>query len=230
MTDQANAGGLLRERDALSASVAGPWASAGDLALVQRLRARDEQAFSALVTQYHGSMVRLAFAFVASRAVAEEVVQETWLGVLDGLPRFEGRSTLQTWILRILTNRAKTRGTREHRQIPFSSLDDPDEGAEPAVDPARFGRHGMWGSPPRRWDEDTADRRLMTQQALRCLEGALEALPAAQRAVVMLRDIDGLDAEEVCKVLEISEPNQRVLLHRGRAKLRATLEEYVEQK
>jgi RNA polymerase sigma-70 factor (ECF subfamily) len=202
---------------------------ASDHALLERLRARDEQAFVELIDRYHGPLLRLALAFVPSRAVAEEVVQETWVGVLNGLATFEGRSTLKTWIFRILSNRAKTRGIRENRTVPFSGLSEQGNEPEAAVDPARFQQNGMWGLPPRRWEDDAAERVLMNRQAMQRLEEAIAALPPNQRAVVTLRDVDGLDSAEVCNVLEISETNQRVLLHRARAKLRAVLEEYVER-
>lgn len=205
-------------------------ASGSDLALVERLRARDERAFSDLIDRYHGKLLRLALVFVSSRAVAEEVVQETWVGVLDGLARFEGRSTVETWIFHILTNRAKTRGFREHRTVPFSALSNPEEDHEAAVDAARFQPNGMWGIPPRRWEDDTPENLFMIQEAFQRLEGAIAELPANQRAVVTLRDVDGLDSDAVCNVLGISETNQRVLLHRARSKLRAALEEYVERK
>lgn len=206
-------------------------APASELALLERLRARDERAFSELVDGLQGPLLRLALGFVSSRAVAEEVVQETWVSVLDGLAKFEGRSTLKTWIFRILMNRAKTRGARENRTVPFSSLSDPETGEpEPAVAAERFQANGAWGIPPRRWEDDAPDKLLMNQQALRRLEGAIAALPPNQRAVVTLRDIDGLDSGEVCNVLGISESNQRVLLHRGRSRLRAALEECVERK
>lgn len=207
-----------------------PRASPQDLALVQQLLGGDETAFAALVDQYHSMLIRLALHFVPGRAVAEEVVQETWVGVLDGLCAFEGRSSLKTWIFQILTNRAKTRGVRENRSIPFSSLAKPDNDCDPAVDPARFQPNGMWAAPLRRWDDDTPEKLVMQQEALRCLEQAIGELPPNQRAVVTLRDIDGLDSDEVCNVLEISETNQRVLLHRARSKLRGVLEEYVERK
>ncbi len=220
-------GGVATEQDTV------PMAdvpAAGDLALVERLRARDERAFSELIDRYHGPLLRLALVFTPNRAVAEEVVQETWVGVLDGLATFEGRSTLKTWIFRILTNRAKTRGERESRTVSFSGLADPSGEYEPAVDPARFQSNGMWRLPPGRWEDDTSDKILIRKQALRRLEEEIAALPANQRVVVTLRDIDGLDSNEVCSVLGISETNQRVLLHRARSKLRAVLEEYVERK
>lgn len=204
--------------------------SDNDRAIVDRLRARDAKAFAELIDRYHGSLVRLALAFVPSRAVAEEVVQETWLGVLDGIGSFEGHSSLKTWIFRILTNRARTRGERERRTVPFSALSNDDTDAVPAVDASRFKANGMWGVAPRRWEDDTPERLAMNQQAVGELETALAALPAGQRAVVTLRDLQGLDAAEVCNILEISETNQRVLLHRARSRLRAVLEAYLEGK
>ncbi len=208
-------------------------ASAAEVALLARLRAREARAFAELLDCYHGPLLRLALVFVASRAVAEEVVQETWLGVLDGLDRFEGRSSLKTWIFRILTNRAKSRGVREKRTVPFSALgpdDDASGGSEPAVEAARFRPDGMWGVPPRRWQDDTPEAALITAQSIAVLQGAIAALPANQRAVLTLRDVDGLDADEVCNVLEITQTNQRVLLHRARSKLRAVLEATVQGK
>lgn len=201
-----------------------------EIELLRRLRAGDESAFSQLLDHYHAPLVRLALAYVSSHAVAEEVVQETWVGVLDGLAAFEGRSSLKTWIFRILTNRAKTRGARERRTVPFSSLADAAVEHEPAVAPERFRSNGMWGVPPRRWEDDAPDQLLMNQQALTRLEEAILALPSNHRVVVTLRDIDGLSAEEVCNVLGISETNQRVLLHRARSRLRGVLEEYLERK
>ena len=195
-----------------------------------RLRARDAEAFSYLVDRYHGRMLRFSATFLPSRAIAEEVVQEAWVAVLDGLDRFEGRASLRTWIFRIVANRARTRGAREHRVVPFSSLSTEVDSEEQAVNPERFQENGMWGVPPRRWEDGAADGLLMTQQGLARLQSAIEALPPGQRAVVTLRDIDGMDSEEVCNVLEITETNQRVLLHRARSKLRAVLEECVDRK
>lgn len=205
-------------------------ASTGDVALVTRLRARDERAFAELIERYHGPLLRLALVYVGSRGVAEEVVQETWVGVLDGLAGYEGRSSLKTWIFRILTNRAKTRGVREKRTVPFSALGDGDGDPEPAVDAARFRENGMWGVAPRRWEDDTPEKLVSNQRALQHLEATLSTLPPNQRAVVTLRDIDGLDADETCNILGISETNQRVLLHRARSRLRAALEAHLEQK
>jgi RNA polymerase sigma-70 factor (ECF subfamily) len=201
-------------------------ASPTDLNLVARLRAGDESALSQLVRRYHGALLRLALAFLPNRATAEEVVQDTWTCVVEGLDSFEGRSTLKTWIYRILSNRAKTRLIREVRSVPFSALTVSDSD-EPAVDPARFLPDGRWAEPPHRWNDDTPEKLLMQKQAMECLERALQELPASQRAVVTLRDVEGLDSEEVCSVLDIRETNQRVLLHRGRSKLRRALGEYL---
>jgi RNA polymerase sigma-70 factor, ECF subfamily len=195
-----------------------------DAALVDRLRAGDEAAFMELVERYHGALVRLARSFVSSQAVAEEVAQETWLGVLNGIDRFEGRSSLKTWIFRILVNRAKTRGERESRSVPFSSLDDPDGGA--SVDPDRFVDAGAWASPPRRWEGEPLER-LLAGEARDTIEAAIAELPAAQRGVITLRDLEGLDADETCELLDLTDGNQRVLLHRARSKVRQALEDYL---
>jgi RNA polymerase sigma-70 factor (ECF subfamily) len=205
----------------------GARAWAQDLALVKRLLAGDATAFTLLVDRYHGRLLRLAMTFVTDRAAAEDVVQDTWIGVMKGLETFEGRSALNTWIFRILTNRAKTRALRDARSLPFSSLENPRDDPQSAVDPARFQSNGTWADPPRRWDDDTPEQLLMKQETVRDLQGAIETLPANQRAVVVLRDIEGLDSDEVCNVLEISETNQRVLLHRARSRLRRVLEEHI---
>ncbi len=182
-------------------------------ALVLALRAGDEAAFTDLIDRYTPSLLRIASSYVRSRAVAEEVVQEAWLGVLRGIERFEGRSSLKTWIFRIAVNVAKTRAIREARSVPFSALSD-----EPTVDPERF-LHGRWQSPP------TSFERLEERDAIRCLEAAIACLPAQQRRVITLRDVCGLSSTEVCQLLSLSPENQRVLLHRARAKARAALEQ-----
>ena len=203
-------------------------AAAEDMALVERLRARDRQAFAALLDQYQASLQRMARMFVSTDAVAQEVVQETWLGVLSGLKTFEGRSTLKTWIFRILTNRAKTRGAREARSVPFDAteLETPDE---PAVDPARFRSNERWGAPPNRWEDGTPEKLLGDKQAVAFLLRAVEQLPERQRIVLTLRDVEGFDADEVCNILELSETNQRVLLHRARSKVRNDLERFLSE-
>ena len=203
-----------------------------DAALVAALRRGDEAAFRALVERYHAAMVRLALSFVSTRATAEEVAQEAWLGVLEGLDRFEGRSSLRTWVFRILTNTAKTRAVREGRQIPFSALAGPDEG-EPSVDPDRFlgpddRWAGHWAAPPRRW-ETLPEPSLVAGELRARIATAIESLPDTQRTVITLRDVEGWSAEEVCNVLELSETNQRVLLHRARSKVRNALERYFEE-
>jgi RNA polymerase sigma-70 factor, ECF subfamily len=200
--------------------------SSEDAQLVERIRAGDEAAFAMLVHDYGGAMLRVAQMYVSSRAVAEDVVQEAWLGVLNGIDRFEGRSSLKTWIFRILTNTAKTRGQREARSLPFSSLGgDDSEGFEPAVGPERFIGTGHWGIPPRAWPEE----RLLSGETRSVIEAAIELLPPAQRAVITLRDVQGWSADEVRNALELSETNQRVLLHRARAKVRSALERYLEE-
>jgi RNA polymerase sigma-70 factor, ECF subfamily len=190
--------------------------AADDAELLTRFRSGDEQAFVALVARHHAAMLRLAGTFVPSGAVAEEVVQETWFAALRGIDKFAGRSSFKTWLFAILVNRARSAGMREHRSIP---LDD----AGPAVDAARFDATGRWASPPQHWIEDS-DERLAAQALSGTLQGALERLPARQRLVVLLRDVDGFSSDEVCRLLEISEGNQRVLLHRGRSHLRGVIE------
>jgi RNA polymerase sigma-70 factor (ECF subfamily) len=191
-----------------------------DAALLKRLREGDEEAFLALVGRYQGTMLRLARSFVGSGAVAEEVVQDTWLGVLRGIDKFAGRSTFKTWLLRILVNRAKSTGVREDRSIAIGD-------AGPAVDSARFDDSGAWMAPPEHWVEDSEDR-LLAESLAEEIRAALEELPGRQREVVLLRDVDGLTSDEVCDVLDISEGNQRVLLHRGRSRLRQALESELE--
>ena len=187
-----------------------------DAELVRRLQAGDSEAFATLVERYHTSLMRVALTFVRSTAVAEEVVQDTWLGVVRGIERFEGRSSLKTWLYGILANRARTAGARERRASPLPLR-------EPAVPPGRFGADGTWSAPPAAW-ADEADERLLAQQVAPRLRAGLETLPAGQREVVLLRDVEGLSAPEVCRLLDISEVNQRVLLHRGRSRLRHMVE------
>lgn len=198
-----------------------------DWALVERLLQGDEAAFTGLVERYHGPLLRFARLFVNNPSVAEEVVQDTWLAVLSGLPSFEGRSTLKNWIFRILANRARSRGVREKRTVTFSDLQPPGSDDDHAVDPERFSAAGAWSMPPGRWNEDTPESSFLHGEAVAVVTLAMEALPPAQRAVVTLRDVEGLDAIEVCAMLEISATNQRVLLHRGRSKIRAELEKYM---
>jgi RNA polymerase sigma-70 factor (ECF subfamily) len=204
-------------------------ASAGDLAIVERLRAGDDATFLQLVEKLDPSMRRVARMYVSTDAVAEECVQDAWLGVLQGLDGFEGRAALRTWIFRILVNIAKTRGQREGRSTPFSSLlgDDLDEPAVPADAFQQPGedRAGWWSTPPTDWQGEPEDRALAAE--LRAVLGAtLEQLPPMQAVVLRLRDVEGLSSEEVRNVLDLTETNQRVLLHRARSKLRGAVEAY----
>jgi RNA polymerase sigma-70 factor (ECF subfamily) len=209
-------------------AVQDPAARAAELELVERLRAGDEAAFEALVQRHYGTMLAVARTYVKTRAVAEEVVQEAWLGVLKGIDRFEGRSSLRTWLMRILVNIAKTRAVREARSVPFASL--APAGEEAAVEPERF--RGPEDAFPGHWRAYPADWHLLPEAALSERETlavvvrAIEELPPAQRAVIEMRDVAGCSAEEVCAALDVSEGNQRVLLHRARSRVRAALERH----
>ena len=197
--------------------------------LVDALRRGDEMAFASLVERYHSSLLRLAMSYVATREQAEDAVAETWLGVLKGIDRFEGRSSLKTWLFRILVNRAKTKGVRESRSVPFSSLGSEgngDDAPEPSVDPGRFAPAGNWSAPPQSWDGLPEDR-LLSAEVRAVVDDAIARLPDMQREVITLRDVQGFTAEEARDVLGLTEVNQRVLLHRARSKVRARLEEYL---
>jgi RNA polymerase sigma-70 factor (ECF subfamily) len=200
-----------------------------DHELVQRLREGDDDAFMELIDRYGAMMLRVAQMYVRDRGTAEEVVQETWLAVLNGIDRFEERSSLKTWLFRILTNRAKTRGQRDGRMVPFSSLvAEGTDGDEPSVNPDRFlgpdsPTPGAWAVPPVPWPED----RLLERETLGVIEMAIDELPEAQREVILLRDVDGWTPMDVSDVLGITDGNQRVLLHRARTKVRAALERYM---
>jgi RNA polymerase sigma-70 factor (ECF subfamily) len=201
-----------------------------DRALLAGLRAGDERAFAALIDRHGAAMLRLARSFCRSAAVAEEVVQETWMAVVAGVERFEERSSLATWLMRILVNRAKTRGARERRMVPLSAFEEPGE-ADAAVPADRFVRDGspragQWARVPRPWDQP-ADR-LLGLEAREVLRRALVSLPRQQRTVVALRDVEGFDTEEVAEMLGLTPGNVRVVLHRARARLRQALEDYVE--
>lgn len=191
-----------------------------DVELLGRLRAGDEAAFVVLVDRYQGAMLRLARSMVVSSAVAEEVVQDTWLGVVRALDDFEGRSSFKTWLFRIAANRARSAGSRERSHAPVAELH--------TVDPARFDSQGQWAEPVERWAEDTEDR-LDAARWSPVLKAALDEMPARQRQVVLLRDVEGLSNDETCDVLGISSGNQRILLHRGRARLRSALEPHVKK-
>jgi RNA polymerase sigma-70 factor (ECF subfamily) len=204
-------------------------AGSAEAQLLEALRAGDEAAFAQLVREYQPSLVRVARIYVSTQAAAEEVAAETWLAVLNGLDRFEGRSSLKTWIFRILTNIAKTRAQRDGRTLPFSALQDPGRVPEAALDADRFldPEHprwpGHWAVRPEPWPEDA----LVAAETQALVAEAIEALPPAQRAVISLRDVEGWSSEEVRNALELSETNQRVLLHRARSKVRRALESYL---
>ena len=220
-------------------AVANQTAAAGttysdDQVLVPALRAGDEAAFAWLLDRYQSSLRRVAMNYVQSRAVADEVVQETWMGVIKGIDHFEGRSSLKTWIFRILANVARSRGVREHRSVPFAAASWAlEDGAEPTVDPDRFSPTptqypaGHWVSFPLAWEHEPAER-LEAGETVDVVREAMRALPPAQHEVMTLRDVEGWTSTEICDALNISETNQRVLLHRGRSKVRRTLEQYFE--
>jgi RNA polymerase sigma-70 factor (ECF subfamily) len=216
----------------MSTSSTRPAAPADDAALVEALRAGDEDAFVGLIRAHHSVLLRMAMTYVSSRAVAEEVVQETWLAVLKGLDRFEGRSSLKTWIFRIASNIARTRAVREGRCHPFASLPAGDaERSEPSVDPDRFfpADHprlpGRWARAPVPWR--SPEERVLSGETRDVIRDAVERLPVAQRLVITLRDIEGWSADETCRALELTDGNQRVLLHRARSKVRAALERHL---
>lgn len=204
---------------------------ADEAQLLASLRLGDERAFSALVDQHGPTMLRLARMYVRERSVAEEVVQEAWLGVLRGLERFEGRSSLKTWLYRIVTNLAKTRAVREARSVPFSALTGAEiEQEEPSVPPERFRGSedrwaGHWASPPADWAQP--EHQLLSGETRTVIDRVIELLPEAQRTVITLRDVEGWSSEEVCNALELSETNQRVLLHRARTRVRHALDDYL---
>ncbi len=206
---------------------------ADELALLKALRTRDEAAFTYLVEQYHPALVRVAQVFVHDSAIAEEVAQETWLAVLNGLDGFEGRSSLKTWIFTILANKARTRGQREGRTLPYSELDE-SLGNPPTVDPARFNdpSAGKWpnhwaaGAEPASW-EGIPEDILLAQETLQLIRHEIDGLPENQRLVITLHDLDLMSPQEICNILAISETNQRVLLHRARARVRDALEGYL---
>jgi RNA polymerase sigma-70 factor, ECF subfamily len=212
-------------------TVAGATVTASDEQTVAALRAGDERAFRELFTRTYPMMKRVARSYVASDAVAEEVVQDAWMAIMTGIDRFQGRSALGTWIFSILTNQAKTHSARERRAVPFSSVASGDA-EKPVVDPDRFQKDddawpGHWATPPRPWQKP--ERRLLSLETREHLKAALAELPGRQQLIVGLRDIDGHSAQEVCDLLGLSPENQRVLLHRGRSRLRAVLEEYFDE-
>lgn len=221
-----------RPYSALMDEQAGVSTTPDDEAIVRGLRAGDERVFIELVERLQRPLLRLAQTYVPSLAIAEEVVQDTWIAVVKGIDRFEGRSSVRTWVFRILTYQARSRGERERRSVPMSSFLPMDAGPEePAVDPARFRGAddprwpGHWAAAPADWGSD-AEARLLGIETQGVIASALSSLAPAQRLVMTLRDVEGWDPDEVCDALEISPGNQRVLLHRARSKVRASLERY----
>ena len=191
--------------------------------LIAALRAGDELAFGAMLDAWTPSLRRLARSFLRAEPSVEDVVQETWAAVVRGLPGFEGRSSLKTWVFTILANRSRTQGRRDARTVPESALGEPD-GAQLAD---RFTDRGTWLRPPQRWEDLSAEALTLSKETVAVLHRAIDALPPNQRAVVLLRDAEGFEAQDACDFLGISESNQRVLLHRGRSRLRAALEEHL---
>jgi RNA polymerase sigma-70 factor (ECF subfamily) len=197
-----------------------------DAELVRRVRAGDRAAFAGLVRRHGGALLRFARVFVRDESVAEEVVQDTWMAVLDGLDGFEGRASFKTWLYRILANRARSRASREGRSVPFSALPGREDD-ESALDAERFDAAGMWRDPPVGWTDETPERLALEAETRGVMEAAVAALPPAQRAVLVLRDEDGLETEEICNLLDLTVTNQRVLLHRARTRVRQALEAHM---
>jgi RNA polymerase sigma-70 factor (ECF subfamily) len=200
--------------------------------LIARLRNGDAGAFDELVRKHHGALIRMALGHVADRNVAEEVVQDTWMAVIDGLARFEGRSSLRTWIFGILIHKAKDRGVREKRHMTFSDFESHSDDNDEAVGPSRFHQSGEWTGhwafPPQPWDEQTPEKLLASRQAINAMNKAIESLPQTLKDVLILRDVEGVESKEVCELLKITETNLYVRLHRARERVRRAVETYLE--
>ena len=199
--------------------------------LLARLKRGDEGAFDELVSQHHSALIRMAMGYVADREVAEEVVQDTWMAVIESLNRFEGRSSLRTWVCGILIHKAKDRGVREKRHTTFSAFESYDDDNGEAVDPSRFQQTGEeaghWAFPPQPWDDQTPEKLLASKQAVDSMQRTIEALPATLKEVLILRDVEGVEAREVCEMLNITETNLYVRLHRARERVRVAVETYL---
>jgi len=200
--------------------------------LIPRLKRGDEGTFDDLVNQHHGTLIRMAMGYVADREVAEEVVQDTWMAVIESINRFEGRSSLRTWVCGILIHKAKDRGVREKRNINFSAVQPYDDDNDEAVDPSRF-RHrgegvGHWTFPPQPWDDQTPEKLLASKQTVDCMERAIKALPTTLKEVLILRDVEGVEAKEICEMLNITETNLYVRLHRARERVRVAVETFLQ--
>jgi RNA polymerase sigma-70 factor (ECF subfamily) len=207
-------------------------ASKIDDALLGRLRAGEERAFDELVNKHHGALIRMAMGYVADRDAAEEVVQDTWMAVIENLCRFEGRSSLRTWIFGIMIHKAKDRGIREKRHTTFSAFESCEEDNEDVVDPSRFQEAGDWAGhwafPPQPWDDQTPEKLLASEQMVNVMNSAIESLPRSLKEVLMLRDVEGMDIKEACALLKITETNLYVRLHRARERVRKVMEVYLE--
>jgi RNA polymerase sigma-70 factor, ECF subfamily len=214
-----------------STAVKSPGLTKAEATLLARLKRGDEGAFDELVNQHHSALIRMAMGYVADREVAEEVVQDTWMAVIESLDRFEGRSSLRTWVCGILIHKAKDRGVREKRHTAFSAFESYDDDNDEAVDPSRFQQTGEgaghWAFPPQPWDDRTPEKLLASQQAVNAMQRAIEALPATLKEVLILRDVEGVDAKELCELLKITETNLYVRLHRARERVRAAVETYL---
>lgn len=204
----------------------------GDVVLLVRLRQGDERAFDELVARHHSALIRMAMGYVADREAAEEVVQDTWMAVIEGFGRFEGRSSLRTWIFGIMIHKAKDRGVREKRHMTFSSFESVDDDSDETVDPSRFHqsgeRTGHWAFPPQPWDEQTPEKLLASQQAVNAMNQAIEALPRTLKDVLILCDVQGINVNEICEILKITATNLYVRLHRARERVRQAVETYLE--
>ena len=214
---------------AATETLAAPPRAPDDDDLLSRLRSGDEEAFRALVKMHQASLASVAKSFVGNPATADEIVQETWLAVIEGLGAFEGRSSLKNWIFAILANKARTRSVRDKRMVTAGSMTGEIEDDQPTVDPARFDPAGHWADPPANWDEVTPERVIAGKQVWAHVEEAIDALPPAQRSVMILRQVEQMESAEVQKVLGISAANQRVLLHRARAQVREFIEQRLAQ-
>lgn len=204
----------------------------GEHRLIASLRRGDEGAFDELVNRHHGALIRVALGHVADREAAEEVVQDTWMAVIGSLDRFEGRSSLRTWIFGILIHKAKDRGVREKRHKTFSAFGSFDDENEDVMDPSRFQgtgeRAGSWACTPQPWDDQTPEKLLTSRQAVQAMNQAIDALPQTLKDVLVLRDVEGMEAKDVCELLKISQTNLYVRLHRARERVRQAVEAYLE--
>ncbi|MDP3089329.1 MAG: sigma-70 family RNA polymerase sigma factor [Nitrospira sp.] len=231
VTTYQESGGQVSTVGASATTSPGSSLSQEERSRIGRLRTGDEGAFDELVNKHHSGLIRMALGHVADREVAEEVVQDTWMAVIEGLARFEGRSSLRTWIFGILIHKAKDRGVREKRHATFSDFESYNDDNDEAVDPSRFHQSGEWAGhwafPPQPWDDQTPEKLLASQQAVRAMNKAIESLPKTLKEVLVLRDVEGVDAKEACEILKITETNLYVRLHRARERVRVAVESFL---